>query len=170
MEIVEIGNGGKLSYDRIGAMKLMYPFIVDSNKISTMFLYDLFEGKIVNASHVSHDSKEIMYEIEPNDHVAFELNCDVNECSLNLYEIKVHVELIDYNGYEQYETTGVNVSKVYSTNFDRHRFRSFSNDNDTPNILAFVLAYLVPFDLPYVYYHFLTTDEVVKEIKRFFES
>jgi hypothetical protein len=170
MEVVEIENGGKLSYDRVGMMKLVYPFVIDSDRLSTIFLYSLIEGQIVNASSVSHDLKEIVFEIQPDDHIIFQLNCNRNECSLDLYEIKVYTELMDYNGYEQYETVHVTVSKVYSAVFDRHRFRSFAVDNDAPDILRFVLMYLVPIELPYNNFHYSDIQEIVDKIKQFFWS
>jgi len=170
MEIIEIENGGKLSYDRVGMMKLVYPFVIDSDRLSTIFLYSLIDGQVVNASSVSNDLKEIVFEIQPDDHIIFQLNCNRNECSLDLYEIKVYTELMDYNGYEQYETVRVTVSKVYSVNFDRHRFRSFSIDDDAPDLLRFILAYLIPVDLPYNNFHYSDVNEIVDKIKQFFWS
>jgi|GEM_PF-4984135 len=159
----------KIKFDRVGMMKLIYPFIISTSEISTAFVYDLFEGKFINAPLVDHN-KKLVFELEPNDHVAFTLTCDRSECLLKVYDIHVKTELRNYDGYEQYETDDVKVSEVYSAILDRDIFRSISNCKDTPNILSFILAYLVPLNLPDVYYSFLNANEIVEELKKFFES
>jgi len=170
MEIVKIGNNGKLSYDRVGMMKLIYQFVIDSDRISTIFLYDLIQTQIVNASSVSHDLKEIVYEIEPNDHTAFELSCNRNECILRLFNIEVKKELRYYNSYDQEETTDVSVKEIYNIKFGRNRFRTYTVDEDAPDIFKFILTYLIPIDLPYSSFGYTDADEIVEKMKKFFWS
>ena len=170
MQEVSIGDRGKIEYDKIGMLKLTYPLVVSNNEISTIFAYDLFEGKFVDASLADCSNKKLIFELEPNDHVLFNMTCDSKTCTLKLLEVKVKRELKYHNGYDYEETTDVSVNELYNADFDRHRFRSYSNDSDTPNILAFILAYLIPLDLPYVYYHYADTNEIIEELKRFFES
>ena len=167
---VKIGELGIIRFGKIGMMEVSYPFIVSSKQIVSAFVYDLFEGRFINAKTVDHDNKKLVFELEPNNHILFSITCDNNVCELKLFDINVRRELIDDNGYDYEETKDVIVNEVYSARLYRDMYRSISNCKDTPNILAFILAYLIPIDLPDVYYHFLTTDEVVKEIKRFFET
>ena len=167
---VKIGELGKAEFDRVGMIKVSFPFIVSSNDIITAFIYDLFEGKFVNASLVDHDAKKLTFELEPNDHVVFSIVCDGKKCKLMLFNVHVKREIRYYDGYDQEETEDVIVSEVYHAELCRDIFRSISNCKDTPDILAFVLAYLVPLDLPYTSFHYTDIDEIVSDLKKFFET
>jgi len=167
---LKIGEKGRLQYDRVGMMRLVHPFVIDSKRIDVIFVYDLIERRFVSASNISHDSKEIVFDIQPNTHTLFELCCNNKECSLKVYDLHVHEEVKDVDGYEEIQSRSVEVNEVYSTSFCRDWFRSISNDRDTPDIIAFISAYLIPLDLPEVYFPFYYTSEIVEVLKKFFET
>jgi len=170
MREVKIGELGKVEFYEIGGLKVSFPFIISSNRLTTAFIYDLFEGRFVNAKSIDHENKQLVFELEPNDHVLFAILCNDKICALRLFNIHVKRELRYYGDYDQEETEDVVVSEIYNAKLYRDMYRSISNCKDTPDILAFVLAYLVPIDLPEVHYRYSTPDEIVNDVKNFFES
>ena len=166
---LKIGEGS-LRYDRVGMMEIVHPFIIDSNKISILFVYDQIERKFVSASYINHEEKTMSFEVEPNDHSLFEICCINKECKLRLFDVHVKTEIrVDYDGYDQEEVTDVVVIEKYNVSFDRDWFRSISNDRDTPDIIGFVSAYLIPLDLPETNFPYYNTNEIAEVMKEFFE-
>ena len=165
-KVIGIGQLGKLEYDVVGMLKIEYPFVISSDKILTVFIYNITEGKIVDAS--LHDG--LVFEIEPEDHIIFQLTCDSNNCTLKIYNVHVKTVTREYSGYDQEEIDGVLIDEVYHVNFERHRFRAFSVDDEAPQILRFVLSYLIPIDLPYQSYHYSSVQEIVQDLKKYFQS
>jgi hypothetical protein len=166
MNEINIGELGKISYDVVGLIKVKCPFSISSNKIMTAFLYDIIGNKFVDSMLDGY----LGFEIEPSDHVMFQLVCDHQNCDLKIYHINVESRTVYYGDYEQEEISNVKIGEVYSVNFDRHRFRSFSIDDDAPDILRFMLGYLIPIDLPYNNFHYSDVNEIVEKIRRFFSS
>ena len=166
---VKIGDGGKIEYDIVGMMKVSFPYIISTDKINVAFVYDLFERKFINASLVDHDNKILSFEVEPHEHGVFVLTCNREECILRLFDVHVKREIVYYGDYDEEQTKGVTVDEVYHVNLGRDIFRSISNCKDTPDILAFV-AYLIPIDLPDVYFNYMDVDEIISDLKKFFES
>jgi hypothetical protein len=85
MKIVEIGKMGKISYDNIGLLKIKYPFNISSDEILTTFLYDVVEGKFIDATLDGC----LKFETEPNDHIMFQLVCNHQDCDLEIYYIDI---------------------------------------------------------------------------------
>ena len=166
MEIISIGEMGKIEYDNIGLLKIKYPFNISSDKVVTVFVFDMIEHKFINATL----GDCLKFEIEPNDHIIFELVCDTQDCKLKIYNIDVESKTVYYGDYEEEQTVNVEVDEVYSVNFDRHRFRTYTVDEDAPDIFKFILTYLIPIDLPYNSFGYTNTDEIVEKIKQFFWS
>jgi len=166
MEIISIGEMGKIEYDNIGLLKIKYPFNISSDKIVTAFLYDIIEHRFVDG--MLDDC--LKFEIEPNDHIIFELVCDTQDCKLKIYNIDVESKTVYYGDYEEEQTVNVEVDEVYSVDFDRHRFRTYTVDEDAPDIFKFILTYLIPIDLPYNHFNYADVDEIVEKIKQFFWS
>jgi len=163
---LNIGELGKIRYDNVGLLEVEYPFNISSDKIVTAFLYDIIEHRFVDG--MLDDC--LKFEIQPNDHVIFELVCDTQDCKLKIYNIDVESKTVYYGNYEEEQTVNVEVDEVYSVNFDRHRFRSFVVDKDAPDILKFILEYLVPIDLPYNSFGYSDVNEIVEKMKKFFWS
>jgi hypothetical protein len=163
---LNIGELGKIRYDNVGLLEVEYPFSVGNDKIVTTFLYDVVEGKFIDATLDGC----LKFEIEPNDHIMFQLVCNHQDCDLEIYYIDIITQTRWYGNYEQEEIADIRVNKVYSVNFDRHRFRSFVVDEDAPDILRFILAYLIPIDLPYNHFNYSDVNEIVDKIKQFFSS
>jgi len=166
MNEINIGELGKLRYDNVGLLEVQYPFNISSDKIVTTFLYDIIDQKFVDG--VLDDC--LKFEIQPNDHVVFILVCDRQNCRLKIYHINVESRTVYYGDYDQEEISNVEVDEVYSVDFDRYRFRSFAMDDDAPEILKFILTYLVPIDLPYNSFGYSDVDEIVEKMKKFFWS
>jgi hypothetical protein len=160
---INIGELGKIRYDVVGLMKVRYPFNVSHDKIVTAFVYDMIGNKFVDATL----NNCLEFEIEPNDHVVFILVCDRQNCRLKIYHINVKSRTVYYGDYEEEQTVNVEVDEVYSVNFDRHRFRSFAVDDDVPDILRFILMYLIPIDLPYNHFDYSDMNEIIDKIKNF---
>ena len=168
---IRIGDQIKIEieFERVGMITISCPLIINSKRIVTAFIYDTFEKTFVNASIDQYQSMK--FEIEPNDHIMFLLDCDTSKCTLKLLNIHVVRRLVEYyDGYDEEENEDVIINEVYNVIFDRHRFRSFGNCKDTPDILAFLLSFLIPIDLPYAYFHHSSADEIVEDLKKFFES
>ena len=161
---VNIGEMGKIEYNNIGLLTVKYPFYLSSDRIVTAFVYDLIEKKFIDSKLRDY----LEFEIEPNKHVFFELVCDINNCKLKIYSINVATDIKCYGDYEQEEISSVTVNNVYSVEFDRNRFRSFSVDDTAPDILRFILGYLIPIDLPYNQFYYSDVNEIVDKIKQFF--
>jgi len=166
MNELNIGELGKIRYDNVGLLEVEYPFNISSDKIVTTFLYDIIEHRFVDGMLDDH----LKFEIQPNDHVMFQLVCNHQDCDLKIYYIDVKSKTVYYGNYEEEQTVNVEVDEVYSVNFDRHRFRSFAVDDDVPDILRFILMYLVPIDLPYNHFDYSDMNEIIDKIKQFFSS
>jgi len=166
MNELNIGELGKIRYDNVGLLQVLYPFNISSDKIVTTFLYDIIEHRFVDGMLDDH----LKFEIQPNDHVMFQLVCNHQDCDLKIYYIDVKSKTVYYGNYEEEQTVNVEVDEVYSVNFDRHRFRSFAVDDDVPDILRFILMYLVPIDLPYNHFDYSDMNEIIDKIKQFFSS
>jgi len=166
MNELNIGELGKIRYDNVGLLQVLYPFNISSDKIVTTFLYDIIEHRFVDGMLDDH----LKFEIQPNDHVMFQLVCNHQDCDLKIYYIDVKSKTVYYGNYEEEQTVNVEVDEVYSVNFDRHRFRSFAVDDDVPDILRFILMYLIPIDLPYNCFNYSDVQEIVDKMKKFFWS
>lgn len=166
MNELNIGELGKIRYDNVGLLEVEYSFNISSDKIVTAFVFDMIEHKFIDATLGGC----LKFEIEPNDHIIFELVCDTQDCKLKIYNIDVESKTVYYGNYEEEQTVNVEVDEVYSVNFDRHRFRSFAVDDDVPDILRFILMYLVPIDLPYSHFDYSDMNEIIDKIKQFFSS
>jgi len=156
----------RIEYDKVGLLKISCPFIISSKEISTVFIYDLIGRKFVEA----FVDAEMKFEIEPNDHVVFQLLCDSKNCKLKVFSIKVRTQTVYYDYYEQEETVGVDMTEEYSVELDRRGFRSFSVDDEAPAILRFILAYLIPIELPYQSFYYSDSCEIVKDLRKYFWS
>jgi len=163
---LNIGELGKLRYDNVGLLEVQYPFNISSDKIVTTFLYDIIEHRFVDG--MLDDC--LKFEIQPNDHVMFQLVCNHQDCDLKIYYIDIITQTRWYGNYEEEETADIKVNEVYNVNFSRDHFRSFAMDDDAPDILRFILAYLVPIDLPYNSFGYSDVDEIVEKMKKFFWS
>jgi len=166
MNELNIGELGKIRYDNVGLLQVLYPFNISSDKIVTTFLYDIIEHRFVDGMLDDH----LKFEIQPNDHVMFQLVCNHQDCDLKIFNIDVESKTVYYGNYEEEQTVNVEVDEVYSVSFDRHRFRSFSIDEDAPDIVKFILTYLVPIDLPYNEFYYSDVNEIVDKMKQFFSS
>ena len=167
---VRVGELGELIYEKIGMMDVVHPFVISADKIVTLFIYDLIGHEFINGTIINGLKPSLKFEIEPNDHIIFQLTCDSNSCILKIYSVNVKRVTRNYDGYDQEETVSVQVDEVYTIDFDRHRFRSFTVDDEAPEILRFILAYLVPIDLPYQSYHYSNVQEIVQDLKKYFWS
>jgi len=163
---LNIGELGKIRYDNVGLLEVEYSFNISSDKIVTAFVFDMIEHKFIDATL----GDCLKFEIEPNDHIIFELVCDTQDCKLKIYNIDVESKTVYYGNYEEEQTVNVEVDEVYSVNFGRHRFRSFAVDDDVPDILRFILMYLIPIDLPYNCFNYSDVQEIVDKMKKFFWS
>ena len=166
MNELNIGELGKIRYDNVGLLEVEYSFNISSDKIVTAFVFDMIEHKFIDATL----GDCLKFEIEPNDHIIFELVCDTQDCKLKIYNIDVESKTVYYGNYEEEQTVNVEVDEVYSVNFGRHRFRSFAVDDDVPDILRFILMYLIPIDLPYNCFNYSDVQEIVDKMKKFFWS
>jgi len=164
--IVNIGEMGKIEYDNIGLLKIKYSFNISSDKIVTAFVFDMIEHKFIDGMLDDH----LKFEIQPNDHVMFQLVCNHQDCDLKIYNIDVESKTVYYGNYEEEQTVNVEVDEVYSVNFSRNHFRSFAVDDNVPDILRFILMYLVPIDLPYNEFYYSDVNEIVDKMKQFFSS
>ena len=164
--IVNIGEMGKIEYDNIGLLKIKYSFNISSDKIVTAFVFDMIEHKFIDATL----GDCLKFEIQPNDHVMFQLVCNHQDCDLKIFNIDIITQTRWYGNYEQEETADIKVNNVYSVNFSRNHFRSFTIDEDAPDILRFILMYLVPIDLPYNKFYYSDVNEIIDKIKQFFSS
>ena len=164
--IVNIGEMGKIEYDNIGLLKIKYSFNISSDKIVTAFVFDMIEHKFIDATL----GDCLKFEIQPNDHVMFQLVCNHQDCDLKIFNIDIITQTRWYGNYEQEETADIKVNNVYSVNFSRNHFRSFTIDEDAPDILRFILMYLVPIDLPYNEFYYSDVNEIVDKMKQFFSS
>jgi len=167
---VRVGELGELIYEKIGMMDVVHPFVISADKIVTLFIYDLIGHEFINGTIINGLKPSLKFEIEPNDHIIFQLTCDSNSCTLKIYNVHVKTVTREYSGYDQEEIDGVLIDEVYHVNFERHRFRAFSVDEEAPQILRFVLSYLIPIDLPYQSYHYSSVQEIVQDLKKYFQS
>ncbi len=81
-------------------------------------MYDIIEHRFVDG--MLDDC--LKFEIQPNDHVMFQLVCNHQDCDLKIYYIDVITQTRRYGNYEQEETADIKVNKVYSVNFSRDHF------------------------------------------------